>query len=386
MKRKWYNKKMVGICVAGAAMMMLTACERQQFTVEGTIEGARDSMLYFENMALTGLQRLDSVKLGDDGRFAFHGERPEAPEFYVLRIADQIINVSIDSTETVTVKAQWPDMSARYEVSGSDNCEQIRLLALKQQELTRRAITLERTQGMTPQERADSLSSLLRSYKDEVTKQFIYREPNKAYAYFALFQTLGQWLIFNPHDSRDDMRAFAAVATSWDTFYPGSVRGENLHNIALTSMNDSREAMMRSSQTLDGTKIVQSGVIDLQLTDKNGQVRTLTELKGKVVLLDFHVFVMKESVQRILMLRELYNKYHDRGLEIYQVSVDQDEHFWKQMTAQLPWICVRDASGESTARYNVTEIPEFFTIDRNNMLQKRSSQMSDLDEEIKALL
>ena len=122
------------------------------------------------------------------------------------------------------------------------------------------------------------------------------------------------------------------------------------------------------------------------MTDKNGQVRTLTELKGKVVLLDFHAFVMKESVQRILMLRELYNKYHDRGLEIYQVSVDQDEHFWKQMTAQLPWICVRDASGESTARYNVTEIPEFFTIDRNNMLQKRSSQMSDLDEEIKALL
>ena len=386
MKRKWFKKKMVGICVAGAAMMMLTACERQQFTVEGTIEGARDSMLYFENMALTGLQRLDSVKLAADGRFAFHGERPKAPEFYVLRIADQIINVSIDSTETVTVKAQWPDMSARYEVSGSDNCEQIRLLALKQQELTRRAITLERTQGMTPQERADSLSSLLRTYKDEVTKQFIYREPNKAYAYFALFQTLGQWLIFNPHDSRDDMRAFAAVATSWDTFYPGSVRGENLHNIALTSMNDSREAMMRSSQTLDETKIVESGVIDLQLTDKNGQVRTLTELKGKVVLLDFHVFVMKESVQRILMLRELYNKYHDRGLEIYQVSVDQDEHFWKQMTAQLPWICVRDASGESTARYNVTEIPEFFTIDRNNMLQKRSSQMSDLDEEIKALL
>ena len=47
---------------------------------------------------------------------------------------------------------------------------------------------------------------------------------------------------------------------------------------------------------------------------------------------------------------------------------------------------MRDASGESTARYNVTEIPEFFTIDRNNMLQKRSSQMSDLDEEIKALL
>ena len=372
--------------VLASAVLMLSACSKQQFTIEGIVEGAQDSVLYFENVSLTGLQRLDSVRLGADGRFSFSEERPEAPEFYILRIADQVINLSIDSTETVTVKAQWPDMSARYEVEGSDNCTQIRLLSLKQQELTRRAIALERTQGMTPQERADALDRLLRTYKEEVTKDFIYREPNKAYAYFALFQTLGQWLIFNPRDNREDMRAFAAVATSWDTFYPGSVRGENLHNITLTSMNNTREAMMRNSLTIDDDKIVESGVIDLQLPDKNGQLRSLTELKGRVVLLDFHVFVMKKSAQRILMLRDLYNKYHDQGLEIYQVSVDQDEHFWRQMTAQLPWICVRDASGESAARYNVTEIPEFFTIDRNNLLQKRSSQMNDLEEEIKALL
>ena len=372
--------------VLASAVLMLSACSKQQFTIEGIVEGAQDSVLYFENVSLTGLQRLDSVRLGADGRFSFSEERPEAPEFYILRIADQVINLSIDSTETVTVKAQWPDMSARYEVEGSDNCMQIRLLSLKQQELTRRAIALERTQGMTPQERADALDRLLRTYKEEVTKDFIYREPNKAYAYFALFQTLGQWLIFNPRDNREDMRAFAAVATSWDTFYPGSVRGENLHNITLTSMNNTREAMMRNSLTIDDDKIVESGVIDLQLPDKNGQLRSLTELKGRVVLLDFHVFVMKKSAQRILMLRDLYNKYHDQGLEIYQVSVDQDEHFWRQMTAQLPWICVRDASGESAARYNVTEIPEFFTIDRNNLLQKRSSQMNDLEEEIKALL
>ena len=372
--------------VLASAVLMLSACSKQQFTIEGIVEGAQDSVLYFENVSLTGLQRLDSVRLGADGRFSFSEERPEAPEFYILRIADQVINLSIDSTETVTVKAQWPDMSARYEVEGSDNCMQIRLLSLKQQELTRRAIALERTQGMTPQERADALDRLLRTYKEEVTKDFIYREPNKAYAYFALFQTLGQWLIFNPRDNREDMRAFAAVATSWDTFYPGSVRGENLHNITLTSMNNTREAMMRNSLTIDDDKIVESGVIDLQLPDKNGPLRSLTELKGRVVLLDFHVFVMKKSAQRILMLRDLYNKYHDQGLEIYQVSVDQDEHFWRQMTAQLPWICVRDASGESAARYNVTEIPEFFTIDRNNLLQKRSSQMNDLEEEIKALL
>jgi hypothetical protein len=104
------------------------------------------------------------------------------------------------------------------------------------------------------------------------------------------------------------------------------------------------------------------------------------------VLLDFHSFTLQDSPQRILMLRGLYNKYHAQGLEIYQVSLDADEHFWRQMTQQLPWISVRDAEGENAVRYNVQSVPEFFLIDRNNQLQKRSSQMKDLEAEIRSLL
>ena len=135
-----------------------------------------------------------------------------------------------------------------------------------------------------------------------------------------------------------------------------------------------------------GLNIVETGIIDLALADNNQKTQTLSSLTGKVVLLDFHVFALKDSPQRILMLRDLYNKYHERGLEIYQVSLDQDEHFWRQMTMHLPWVSVRDAAGESAVKYNVTELPEFFLIDRNSKLQKRSSQMKDLETEIKALL
>jgi peroxiredoxin len=135
-----------------------------------------------------------------------------------------------------------------------------------------------------------------------------------------------------------------------------------------------------------GPAIEVSGIIELQLPDKQSKLQTLSQLKGQVVLLDFHTFTMKESPQRILMLRDLYNKYHEKGLEIYQVALDQDEHFWKQMTQHLPWICVRDGSMQSAQSYNVVEVPEFFLIDRNSQLQKRSSQMTDLEAEIKALL
>jgi alanine dehydrogenase len=58
----------------------------------------------------------------------------------------------------------------------------------------------------------------------------------------------------------------------------------------------------------------------------------------------------------------------------------------KQQTDALPWISVYDPSGESAQRYNVQSLPEFFLIDRSNALYKRSSQMDNLEAEIKTLL
>ena len=368
--------------------LLLGACDNKvKFTIEGNIEGAKDSILYFEHVSLSGLKPLDSLKLGADGAFRFQADTTATPEFYVLRIHDQIINISIDSTETVTVKAQYPNMAARYEVEGSDNCEKIRSLALMQQDLLRKAIALEQDMTIPPGDAQDSLRQMVDRYKQTVLENYIFKEPNKTYSYFALFQTLGRWLIFNPKESREDLRVFAAVATSWDTFYPGAARTENLHNIVIESMQQLYgNAYASTAQQGDGPTIVESGIIELQLPDKNGNLLTLSSLKGKVVLLDFHTFTLPESAQRILMLRELYNKYHEQGLEIYQVSLDQDEHFWKQMTQHLPWVCVRDASLQSAMSYNVTDVPEFFLINRNSQLQKRSSQMKDLEAEIKALL
>lgn len=376
--------------VAGAVLTMLAACGGKEFKVEGEVANAKDSVLYFENVGLDGISVLDSVRLGDDGKFAFSEAAPEAPEFYRLRISDQIINVAIDSTEVITVKARYPQMATKYDISGSDNNLKIKELALKQIDLQTRAIALERSGSLPMIALRDSLQRMVNTYKEDVKRDYIFKEPFKSYAYFALFQTLGPWLIFDPKNNSEDSKVFAAVATSWDTFHPGALRGENLHNIAIEGLKNARimEAK-RQAQSVDQTKIVESGVIEVELPDNHGQMRRLTDMAGKVVLLDFHLFAMEDSPKRILMLREYYNKYHAQGFEIFQVSLDSDEHFWKQMTAALPWICVRDADGLGSrlaVSYNVPELPEFFLIDRNNNLIKRSTQIEDLDVEIKKLL
>ena len=148
-------------------------------------------------------------------------------------------------------------------------------------------------------------------------------------------------------------------------------------------------ASNNAQKNIDASKVSVSGIIDLPLYDNKGNLRHLTELKGKVVMLDFHLFQNEQSTKRIMMLRDLYNKYHAKGFEIYQVSVDPNEHFWKTQTAALPWISVHEEGGlegQSLVKYNVQNIPTFFLIDRNNTLQKRDVQINDIDAEIQALL
>lgn len=385
--------KVITLALAVAAMAGVTSCNEKKFHIDGTITGAADSTLYFENMGLDGAVKIDSAKLSEDGTFAFEGTAPTAPEFYRLRIAGQFINIAVDSTETINIKAQYPQMATQYEVSGSEDCQRIKELSLMQSSLQAQVNAIARNPELGAQAVADSVSRIVEAYKTRVKTEYIFKAPMKASSYFALFQTIyagGQSvLLFNPRTSEQDIKVFGAVATSWDTFYPNEKRGENLHNIAIEGMKDVR--YLRSQQQaeeIEASKVNTSGILDFTLTDNTGAARSLSSLKGNVVLLDFHLFADQNSMKRIMSLRELYNKYHAQGFEIYQVAIDGDEHFWKTQTAALPWISTRvdDNTSSVLQLYNVQQVPTFFLLDRSCNVVKRDAQIKDIDAEIKALL
>lgn len=385
--------KVITLALAVATMAGVTSCNEKKFHIDGTITGAADSTLYFENMGLDGAVKIDSAKLSEDGTFAFEGTAPTAPEFYRLRIAGQFINIAVDSTETINIKAQYPQMATQYEVSGSEDCQRIKELSLMQSSLQAQVNAIARNPELGAQAVADSVSRIVEAYKTRVKTEYIFKAPMKASSYFALFQTIyagGQpVLLFNPRTSEQDIKVFGAVATSWDTFYPNEKRGENLHNIAIEGMKDVR--YLRSQQQaeeIEASKVNTSGILDFTLTDNTGAARSLSSLKGNVVLLDFHLFADQNSMKRIMSLRELYNKYHAQGFQIYQVAIDGDEHFWKTQTAALPWISTRvdDNTSSVLQLYNVQQVPTFFLLNRSCNVVKRDAQIKDIDAEIKALL
>lgn len=375
-------------CVA----LALGACHSEStFKVEGEVTGGEGKTLYIEASALEGIVPLDSVKLKGNGSFSFKQKRPSAPEFYRLRVEEKVINFSIDSTETVTIRAPYENFATAYTVEGSPNSEKIKELTLKQIELQKRTDALAqavRANQLSVTQYEDSLNALLANYKNEVKLQYIFAAPYAASAYFALFQKLGNYLIFDPLNSKEDIKCFAAVATSMNNFYPHADRSKNLYNIVIKGMQNTRQPKQQVVE-LPQEAVSETGIIDIELRDMEGNARKLSDLKGKVVLLDFTVYQSAMSATHNYSLRDLYDKYASRGLEIYQVSLDADEHYWKTIADNLPWICVRDANGiysAVAASYNVQNLPTYFLINRANELSARSETVKDVEAAIKKLL
>ena len=366
----------------------VTACNNEPaFKVQGEVTDAADKMLYLEQTGLDGIVALDSVELGSDGTFSFSAARPEAPDFYRLRIENKVINFSVDSTETVGVKADYKNFATDYDIQGSENNQKIKELVLLQADLQERVNKLAQS-GMPVGVVQDSLAHMVNAYKDNVKRKYIFVGPNKSYAYFALFQVLSGYMIFDPLNNKEDVKCFAAVATSMNNMYPHADRSRNLYNMVIKGMKNTRAPQVKPLD-IPADKIQETSIIDIPLKDINGTTHHLTDLKGKVVLIDFTAYGSAESGARNLLLREIYDKYASQGLEIYQISLDTDEHFWKTAADNLPWICVRDPQGPYSTYvnlYGVTQLPTAFLVSRNNELSMRIGEKTNLEEAIKKLL
>ena len=381
-------KKM--ICAMAALTMLATACKDkgEQFEINGRIAEADGKTLYFEAVTLNGIEALDSTRLDENGQFCFQGTRPFNPEFYRLRIDRQIVNLSVDSTETIHVEAELPDMGTDYEVEGSGNCQTLKEINNKLIALQQSIKDIANDKALTLGEQERLVHEKINLYKNEMKMHYIMENPASAPAYFALFQTVNGSLIFNPISNPDDIKFVGAVATAWDANYPGTSRTENLHNIAIQGMKNTKRPTPVSLEDIDPGKISAAGIIDIELPDIHGKNRKLSDIRNKVVLLDFTAYSLPSSQERIMQMRGLYDKYSSLGFDIYQVSIDPDEHYWKTACEHLPWTCVYESRGEASGylgSYLVRRLPTYFLINRHGDLVARDEQIEDLEKTIRLL-
>lgn len=373
----------------GILLLLFTACNNaSDFTVKGVVSGADGQTMYLENVGVSSVSMLDSVKLTAAGKFKFSQARPASPDFYRLRLNNQLINFAIDSTEAIAFVADAGTFATSYTVEGSENCKAIKNITLAQLDANqainklRKEYESKQIDDTTYQQK---IVTTAEAYKD-VARKYIYSAPMSTAAYYALFQQIDGLLFFDLYD-KTDSKAYGAVATSYDHFYPESPRSKHLYNLALQSMKVIRGQRPVDMQNVETKEV---SFLDIELPDVKGETVKLSSItEGNVVLINFTAYQTEWSPSLNMSLADLYAKYHDQKFEIYQISLDGDMHFWRNAASNSPWVCVRDPQSvysQVAALYNVKQLPALFILDRKGNLVKRVDDMKKLEADIKAVL
>ncbi len=369
----------------------MCACDKgNSFQIEGKIIAAEGDTIYLVHRNLAGAQLLDSAVLKSDGSFSFKQQAPANPEFYQLRLGNQIAFFAVDSVETLQAEAHGSDLYRTFTIKDSPTNAQ-----LKQVD-SLVSLTAQRITDLENQHKAKSiddmtfltqLDSALIDYKADISR-LILGNPAGAAAYYAVFQKINSYLIFDPYQ-KQDYAMFGAVATSWNRYYPDTERTKHLVEFTMNALKV-RKRQEQQAQLLENTPIeTGTGLPDIVLSEVNGEKVALSSLRGKTVLLDFVVYNADFSPKHNMNLNTIYTQYQSRGFEIYQISFDSDEHFWKTSADNLPWITVRDPESVNArllSMYNVREIPTSFIINREGDLITRIEDYARLSAELEKVL
>jgi len=361
-----------------------------QFIVEGKITDADSSVLYLEKRELNKITLLDSVKLDNKGEFKFKETSPLYAEFYVLRLNGQVINFAVDSTETVTIEASGKTFATDYTIGESLTNQQIKKATLAQYKASNELDELQKrfsNKEINETEYINQVQAIANEYKDAAQK-IMFSDLKSPAAYFALFQKVNGYLLFDPY-SRDDYKMFAAVATAWDTYRTDSPRTPHLKDYTLIAMKVRKQSELSSEDLMNKAQEVESSqYYNIELPDINGKNISLSSLKGKIVLLDFTVYQAEESPAHNIALNKIYTRFKP-DLEIYQVSFDSDMHLWKNAATNLPWVAVHEGKSVNSDlifKYNIQAFPSIFLLGRNGDIIKRLLPTDNIESEIQKII
>ena len=332
----------------------LSACNGNKFKVDGTLEGASDTITMVLEQSSNGEWFIiDTVKVGKNGQFSVSAAAPEVPSIFQLRVDDQAICFPIDSLEHLTLTAKMPNFSRDYTIAGSEHAEQ--LMAID-----KRAMSFAAGQGTA----AD-----LEQWKADLSKQIV-ADPSGIVAYYTINKYIGGQPLFDPLND-NDLRIIGAVANAFNSFRPNDPRTDYLVSVLLEGQRRRRSV----NAAVDTVYADVATLIDIKLQDYDGKQYSLSQVaaQNRVVLLDFIAYTTEISPQVNKQLNDIYQAYHNRGLAIFQVSLDQDNVAWRQAAKNLPWITVFDpmsVNSRTVGTYNVTGIPTTFIIKNGEIVER----------------
>lgn len=343
-----------------AAAALIAACTPTA-RIDGTIGTAPSSEVIVKLLDVNRYEVLDTVATDAAGKFSYKVEVEKGqPEFvYVFYKDTKVASLLLEAGDKVAVSA---DTLGNYTVEGSEESQKLAQVekdyAAALGRLNDIALRMEAASGAEADELRRALGKEYVEYYRSCVR-YILQNSKSLTVVPVLYQNFGADLpVFG---QTTDAIHFVNVSDSLATVYPDSKYVKALKKEAERRRNFLElESYFQNAETI--------GYPDIELPDINAKKVKLSEVDSKVIMIYF--WTAGNAGQKMFnldVLQSLYNDYHKKGFEIYQVSLDVDKTSWAQVVKQqnLPWINVCDSRGADSPyvrTYNIGAVPAVFII------------------------
>ncbi len=355
------------------AIILLNSCTKiNQFQISGNIENGEGKKLVLKELLVNGTEEIESVKINKKGNFKFK-TNTDIPRFYQLSVSENnFLTLLIEPGENITINVDAKNMSNAV-IAGSEGSilaqkinNQFAETKLKLDSIINYIESIQGTDKFN-----EEIEELNNSYANIVNTQrdssiaFIITNLNSLASIIPLYQKFDEqnYVLYKNRD----LQYIKIVSEALAKKYP-----ESQHVKALLADKNNllkRYDQLRTSAHLEQIAKAKTvhNIPEIYLPDQSGDSLSLNAVNARYILLNFWASWNQESIKRNVELLDIYKKYHTKGFEIYQVSLDTKTENWIKAINfdQLPWINVIDQDGRSSyyARlYNVKTLPTSYLI------------------------
>ncbi len=385
--KRYYAILITFVCLLGACTQESTSTKLK---IEGEIVGKANSVVYLEKMTPESVSTIDSVVSDNSGKFLFEIENVDAaPSIYNIRCGQRLFPIIACAEECIKVMYE-DSTSYNYKVEGSEEAVAIQeihsmlsngaaLLAQLQRDYDAESNTSAKQQ--IAKEYSDKYYSIKREHIG-----FVATNAGKIAGLYALYQRLPNEEYLS--NGTNDIIYYRMVADSIALSYPDSKYLETL-NRDIKRM----ENVAKLQNELNEKIANPSGYLPITLPNMRGDDVSLSDIVegSNATLVCFWLTGESNSTLNNAELRTLYEEFHDKGFEIFQIALDTSKSEWINtiQKQKLPWITLCDFKGTSSPAciaYNVTAVPSTFLIDKDGNLVGKDLFGEELKQKLNEIL
>ena len=354
------------------------------FTIKGTINGAAQQKLYVEAPSDLGMIKVAETLISPSGSFNLEGNIPSIG-YYLLRVGENpqnAIPVTLVPGDDLKINCDASNFGTEPNASGtkwsSSMNDYLKLMKQFQNDLAE----LKAKKESISNEKMNIQYLKIKNKLDATVQTKILNNLSNPFN-IVMTDALLPSSSFNDWDI-NNLKILKDVAQAFEASYPKTTVAETFR----MQVEETEKAYNLYSKTQSGTIVAP----EISANTPDGKQLKLSDLRGKIVLIDFWASWCAPCRKENPLLVKLYNTYKNKGFTILSISMDEDINAWKNaiLKDRLIWPNhVSDLMGWESSiikLYSIEQIPHTILLNKEGKIIGEDLRGPALEQKIAEII